>query len=91
MSWDLLSRLTPGQLLKTLGFGDVDASSEGSTQEPFSLDDLVGTEAYTGEEYEKYLTACRLVIRQLDLKPGEQALIVNGRVRISSNSCLARC
>ncbi|TFK82573.1 glycosyltransferase family 24 protein [Polyporus arcularius HHB13444] len=80
VSWDLLSRLTPGQLLKTLGFGDVDAFSEGSTQEPFSLDDLVGTEAYTGEEYEKYLTACRLVVRQLELKPGEQALIVNGRV-----------
>ncbi|KAI0715904.1 glycosyltransferase family 24 protein [Cerioporus squamosus] len=80
VSWDLLSRFTPEQLLNALGFGDVEVSSESSTQERFSLNDIVGTEVFTGEEYEKYLTACRLVARQLELKPGEQALIVNGRV-----------
>ena len=44
------------------------------------LADLPGSE----EAYVKYLNACRLIVRKLELKPGEQAVIVNGRVSCSS-------
>ncbi|RPD60390.1 glycosyltransferase family 24 protein [Lentinus tigrinus ALCF2SS1-7] len=80
VSWDLLSRLTPEQLLSALGLSSAEVSDDNGAQEPFSFDDIIGTKAFTGEDCMKYLTASRLVVRQLELKPGEQALVVNGRV-----------
>ena len=49
---------------------------------PLSVDELAGAKVFTSEDYEKYLTACRLVLRQLELMPGEHAVIVNGRVSL---------
>ena len=36
---------------------------------------------FGGADHLGYLTACRRATRQLGLKPGEQAVLVNGRVR----------
>ena len=49
---------------------------------PLSVDELAGAKVFTSEDYEKYLNACRLVLRQLELMPGEHAVIVNGRVSL---------
>ena len=63
-------------------------TTDAGEQEPLSFDDLVADRIFTGAEYEKYLTACRLVVRQLGLRPGAQAVVVNGRVRASlGNGC----
>ena len=62
-------------------------ATDAGEQEPLSFDDLVADKIFTAAEYEKYLTACRLVVRQLGLRPGAQAVVVNGRVRASLGNC----
>ncbi|KAI1789267.1 glycosyltransferase family 24 protein [Ganoderma leucocontextum] len=77
---DLLSKVTPERLLNVLRLGDPEVLSDDGMQVPYSLDELTGAKVLTSAEYEQYMNACRLVVRQLELKPGEQAVIVNGRV-----------
>lgn len=57
-------------------------SVDDGKQAPLSLDELMGETLFTSAQYEKYVNACRLVVRQLELKPGEHAVIVNGRVSV---------
>lgn len=37
------------------------------------------------ETYAAFVMASRFVVRKLKLQPGDQAIIVNGRVRLSSS------
>ncbi|KAJ7813688.1 glycosyltransferase family 24 protein [Mycena olivaceomarginata] len=81
---NLLSKATPGRLLRALGLEPPVASggSDG-TQIPLKMEDLtdgVGIAGYSAEEYEAYVRSSRLVARELQLAPGAQALVVNGRV-----------
>ncbi|KAI0754012.1 glycosyltransferase family 24 protein [Daedaleopsis nitida] len=73
-----LSLSTPERLLKELNLADA-AFAGSDAQETLRYDQLTTNEIFTGEEYLKYLTACRLIVRQLELKPGDQGLVVNGR------------
>ncbi|OSD04995.1 glycosyltransferase family 24 protein [Trametes coccinea BRFM310] len=77
---DALSKITPEQLLNVLGLNE---PLENGTQQPLtqgSVEELLVDLPGSGAAYEKYLNACRLIARQLELKPGEQAIIVNGRL-----------
>ncbi|KAI0367405.1 glycosyltransferase family 24 protein [Pilatotrama ljubarskyi] len=77
---DVLSKLTPERLLHILGLNDATGNE---SQEPLTadgLDDLLADVPERADVYEKYVNAGRLIARQLELKPGEQAVIVNGRV-----------
>ncbi|KAG5641244.1 hypothetical protein DXG03_005668 [Asterophora parasitica] len=79
----LLSKTTPDQLLRVLGF---EVPTE-STQTVLSQDERV--QALTGgvkvaefdaKRYADYVTASRLLARDIQISPGQQALLVNGRV-----------
>jgi UDP-glucose:glycoprotein glucosyltransferase len=79
---NLLSKASPARLLKALGVADSVIQTEGS-QIPLSDDGLtdgVGISGYSSDDYDKYVKSCRLVARNLQIVPGELALIVNGRV-----------
>ncbi|KAI8974783.1 glycosyltransferase family 24 protein [Trametes punicea] len=79
---DALSRLTPEHLLDVFGLSDSNSAAD-STQEPLadvSVEAILANEPARGDAYEKYLNAGRRIARQLGLAPGEQAVIVNGRV-----------
>ncbi|PIL30079.1 hypothetical protein GSI_07656 [Ganoderma sinense ZZ0214-1] len=81
---DTLSKVAPERLLEALQPKELEESTGEGKQAPFSLslDELADAEGrvLTAVEHEQYLNACRLVLRQLELKPGEHAVIVNGRV-----------
>ncbi|KAJ3001154.1 hypothetical protein NUW54_g6613 [Trametes sanguinea] len=77
---DALSKVTPEQLLDVLGLSEPLADG---TQRPLShssIEELLADLPGSGAAYEKYLNACRLIVRQLELKPGEQAIVINGRL-----------
>ncbi|KAH9887933.1 glycosyltransferase family 24 protein [Cubamyces lactineus] len=77
---DAFSRITPDRLLAILSLGH---QTEDVTQTPLSdseIEDILADLPGSEEAYVKYLNACRLIVRKLELKPGEQAVIVNGRV-----------
>ncbi|KAJ6626996.1 glycosyltransferase family 24 protein [Mycena sp. CBHHK59/15] len=79
---NLLSKASPRRLLRALGLDDPISPSDGA-QIPLSKDDLidgVGISGYSPDDYAKYLKSSRLIARDLQLAPGQQALIVNGRV-----------
>lgn len=84
---DALSSLTPNRLLSLLGLND---PTEDAAQQPLtdSADSILANLPERADAYEKYADACRLVARQLGLKPGEHAIIVNGRVRSSPFSLM---
>jgi UDP-glucose:glycoprotein glucosyltransferase len=42
------------------------------------------------EEYIDYVRASRLVVRDLQFSPGQSGLVVNGRVSLVQNQCLAQ-
>ena len=48
------------------------------------FDGVTQCKAFSDAEYVNYLTASRRAARELGLKPGESALVVNGRVRLCS-------
>ena len=74
---ELLSKASPQSFLSVLGT----ASSEGSEGDNFvELTDGVALSNIPPEVYEDYGKSCHLVARQLNILPGESALIVNGRV-----------
>jgi len=85
---NLLSKATPPRLLRALGLDvppPVSPPSDGP-QIPLSKDDDddltggVGLSGYSAEEYDRFVRSSRLVARELQLAPGQQALVVNGRV-----------
>jgi hypothetical protein len=81
-----LVSMSPAKVLGALGLdvavptGDrlqVDLPHDGLLAEQISMGDF-DTEVYT-----RFVTSSRLVARELHIAPGEQTLIVNGRVRVS--------
>ncbi|KAJ7513036.1 glycosyltransferase family 24 protein [Mycena galericulata] len=83
---NLLSKTSAGRLLRALGLEEqVPAVQSDGHQIPLvkereDLTDGVGLSGYSAEEYDKFVRSSRLVVRQLQLAPGQQALVVNGRV-----------
>ncbi|KZT07030.1 glycosyltransferase family 24 protein [Laetiporus sulphureus 93-53] len=80
---ELLHRMSPSRLLSALGFGDVAVQSESPQvviSSEGSLDDILGQTVLAEKDYQDYIRTGRLVARQLNLAPGERALILNGRV-----------
>jgi UDP-glucose:glycoprotein glucosyltransferase len=83
---DLLSQLSPDQLLQALGFASVivdhDVGQTVLSQEHTLRAITGGVELAEAdpEVFNDYLRSSRLLVRELRLKSGDQALIVNGRV-----------
>lgn len=80
MSHGLLSTFSPPQLLSLL---DTDDAMPAIVD---NIDRVVGGMVAYDEDteaYRDYIAACHLITRELRVAPGEQALIVNGRVSVS--------
>ncbi|CAL1698787.1 unnamed protein product [Somion occarium] len=81
----LLDKVPPARLLKVLGL-DHETTNVPSEQHVIAfyaaLDDLFSEGFFEGREkcYREYLTASHFVTRDLKILPGQNALIVNGRV-----------
>lgn len=78
---DRLSKVTPGQLLRVLD-NDVTISGD-AAQAPLSqVKELVGVDAaeFDATAYAAYVKAGLLISRKVNLQPGQQGLVVNGRV-----------
>ncbi|KAJ7185207.1 UDP-glucose:glycoprotein glucosyltransferase-domain-containing protein [Mycena filopes] len=84
---NLLAKASPARLLRGLGL-DVPApvSSSDASQIPLlkeADDELtggVGIAAFSAEEYRQFVHSSRLVVRELQLAPGELAIVANGRL-----------
>ncbi|OBZ72146.1 UDP-glucose:glycoprotein glucosyltransferase, partial [Grifola frondosa] len=86
ISKDILYKVSPSRLMGILGLNvavvqnqspQIIISPEGS------LDDILGDTFVDGESsklFEDYLMSCLLIVKDLQLHPGEQAVVVNGRV-----------
>lgn len=69
--------------METLGLEDASADEQSSQvvlPAAGSLDDILHEGTLSNKEYDDYVRSSRLIVRDLKLEPGEQALIVNGRV-----------
>ncbi|KAH9930812.1 glycosyltransferase family 24 protein [Amylocystis lapponica] len=86
VSKEALYRVSPARLLGVLGFSDPAVPNAGPQvviSPEGSLDDMLdGALLDDGgrEAYEGFVKSCRLIARELEFAPGEQGLIVNGRV-----------
>jgi UDP-glucose:glycoprotein glucosyltransferase len=84
----LFSKATPTRILQALGLFSSVPFAEGSQtviSEQATINDLTGgvlLKDISKEAYTKYLTSTHLLAREIGLRPGEQALVVNGRVRL---------
>ncbi|KAJ7078310.1 glycosyltransferase family 24 protein [Mycena belliarum] len=79
---NLLSKASAPRLLRALGLDAPVLQSDGP-QIPLAAEDLtdgVGLSGYSAEEYAVFVKSSRLVARELQLAPGAQAVVVNGRV-----------
>ncbi|KAJ7032380.1 UDP-glucose:glycoprotein glucosyltransferase-domain-containing protein [Mycena alexandri] len=83
---NLLSKASPVRLLRALGLDvPVPASPNDVPQIPLlkeddQLTDGAGIPTFSAEDYSSFVRSSRLVVRELQLAPGEQALVANGRV-----------
>ncbi|KAJ8514563.1 hypothetical protein ONZ45_g7920 [Pleurotus djamor] len=83
VSKGLLSKAAPSQLLQVLtNEVPIDAA-----QEPLSREDVfsqltggVGLSDFDAASYASYVKVGKLISREIQLKPGEQGLLINGRV-----------
>ncbi|KAH9946426.1 glycosyltransferase family 24 protein [Epithele typhae] len=73
-----LSQVAPERLSAELAGTYNDAFPEAPAQVYFT--ELTGTEVFSDKEHAGYLAACHRVVQDLGLTPGEQAIVVNGRV-----------
>ncbi|OSX61274.1 glycosyltransferase family 24 protein [Postia placenta MAD-698-R-SB12] len=79
----ILHHVPPSRLVETLGLEDASADEQSSQvvlPAAGSLDDILHEGTLSNKEYDDYVRSSRLIVRDLKLEPGEQALIVNGRV-----------
>lgn len=81
-----LSTVSPDQLLRALGFAPVNFGHDGPqtvlSQEQ-TLRQLTGGAAFTDfdrEVHADYVRACNSLIQELHLSPGDNGIVVNGRV-----------
>ena len=81
----LFPNISPSELLTAVGFAPA-TSMENESQTVLTQESLIDTLAKGGfggdknNEYKDYVFSSRLVAREIGLRPGQQALIVNGRV-----------
>ncbi|KAF4618673.1 hypothetical protein D9613_009850 [Agrocybe pediades] len=84
----LLSKATPKALLSALSITSASEASEEENQVPLKqrneafveLTDGVTLPEIMKEVFDDYEKSCQLVARQLNIQPGQSALLVNGRV-----------
>lgn len=82
----LFSKASPSLLLKALGLESSMSFDEGPQtviSKAVTIDDLTegaSLKDISRDTYMKYFTSCQLVAREIGFKPGEQGLIVNGRI-----------
>lgn len=90
----LLDKISPSQLLTILNLGPVfspsiidqtAASADGDFGDTFNSA-LFAVSSEGEETYEAYVMADPFVVKKLRLAPGQQALVVNGRVRVDEKS-----
>ncbi|CAK5263114.1 unnamed protein product [Mycena citricolor] len=72
---NLLSKATPAKLLQALEPGLV-IQSDGTQ----TADELTSGADFSWDEYVRSVNGGRLVLRELELAPGQQIVIVNGRI-----------
>ncbi|KAF8145393.1 hypothetical protein K438DRAFT_547782 [Mycena galopus ATCC 62051] len=83
---NLLSKASPARLLRALGLDPSvtiplgDGSQIPLKDDVTDLTDGVGLSGYGAEDYARFVRSSRLLARELQLKPGELGLVVNGRV-----------
>jgi UDP-glucose:glycoprotein glucosyltransferase len=83
LSTNSLSKASPTLLLQALGLETTSDDAQVRLTREDATSKLTGGVAVSNFEFEsyvKYVKACRLVSRELQLTPGQQGLIVNGRV-----------
>ncbi|KAI0090064.1 glycosyltransferase family 24 protein [Irpex rosettiformis] len=78
-----LKQVAPAQILEAIATGTLDKREDGQTV--FRLESVSNSitgvlSELDGMEYERYIRASSAVVGMLKLAPGEQALVVNGRV-----------
>jgi UDP-glucose:glycoprotein glucosyltransferase len=87
LSNGLLSKTSPSQILQAIGLGletDKDSQALPSNGQLFeALAGGVTLDDFDAVAYTNYVKSSRLIARELHVAPGEQALIVNGRVSVS--------
>lgn len=64
-----LSATSASDLMRALGIG-IESESESES----TLDETIGNSS------EEYLRACMLLVKEMGVSPGQQAVLVNGRV-----------
>jgi UDP-glucose:glycoprotein glucosyltransferase len=85
----LFKDVLPSRILKALGLKSsvyFDGSPQTVIAKEDTIDDLTGgvfLKDLSKDAYLNYVTSSLLVARELGLKPGEQALVANGRVSCS--------
>ncbi|KAJ7057937.1 UDP-glucose:glycoprotein glucosyltransferase-domain-containing protein [Mycena amicta] len=83
---NLLSKASSDRLRCALGLGDVPVVPEdaqipiGNYCSALDLAGGIGVSGYSAEDYAAFVTSSRLVARELQFAPGQQGLIVNGRI-----------
>ena len=82
-----LSAVDPSRLIRALGF-EAPVAEGGGAQAPLSKEEalleLTGGIAISeleADDYVRYIRNNTLLLRELQVSPGQQVLIVNGRVR----------
>ena len=78
----LLSESTPTSLLRALGAEDVVDDSPSRDAVIRKLTGDVEPAEYEALIYDDYVKSTRRVARELGVRPGQSALVVNGRVRV---------
>lgn len=87
-----LSKTSPSLLLDALGLSETPTLGEDNQVVMTSKDTLIdilndsSVDSIEEAGHEEYLKSCQLLVRALNLSPGEQALVVNGRVGIKVSS-----
>lgn len=90
-----MQKATPAQLLHILGLAEVEVQAQQESSQiviPQNtvLDELLGGVVMPGsgkEVFDQFSRSTRALVELLKLAPGEQALIVNGRVSLSCMAC----
>jgi UDP-glucose:glycoprotein glucosyltransferase len=85
---NLMSKVSPAKLLTAIGFDS--PVSQAVLSAPGDLDELTGgvrLEDMDATAYSQYVKSSRLVAREVQVSPGQQALIINGRVSWFACEC----
>ena len=84
-----LDRVSADRLLRVLGLGEAPSADEQGEQVAITSEDTLRDlmeDVPSPATLASYARACQFLVRELGIKPGEQVLVVNGRV--SETSCM---